>query len=840
MTTNAPKIRKDFMRMFSLRSLPIRNRLVGGSIAIVFLAIAIMGAFVYVRTRQTNAALVQRLDTATREEAENILNSTADRQTETLSNYFNSLKKDILSIREFNQNVISDRTSFGAGTFWDAEGSLSRNDQGSWDNSNDEVASVFIPAAATLSNSMVFELNSARHMDLIAPSMLEANPDVIAVYFGGTSGYTLYYPNIDLAAIVPPDFDVTSRPWYLDADPNSNPGGDAVWSEPYLDAALNGIVITNSAPVFNLSGKFYGVVAQDIQLTRISEIIADIRVGETGYAFLIDNDRRLIAMPGAGYQDLGIDPDMLPLGNALTTDSLSGPTAELDGVVTDMMSGGSGFSEINLSGVDRFVVFRPVEGVDFSLAIVVSAEEMLAKSLEARQQLDRENFIALVISLFAIAGIFALTLFITVNFSNSLTAPLISLTRTAEEMARGNLNTRAEIAEENEIGTLATTLNSMASELKISIESLEMRVEERTREAQQRSQDLEIANAQAQRRAAQFEALAQVARSIISIRDPQELLPKVTGLISRYYGFYHVGIFLADEVNEYAVFVASNSEGGRKMLARQHRLKIGEQGIVGSVAGSGEPRIALNVGADAAFFNNPDLPETHSEMALPLRSGGSVIGVLDVQSTEVGAFTDEDVQTLSLLADQVSLAIENARLFEGSNRTLNDLQTLMRQSTREAWKRLPQQQKLLGYRYNALGASPLKEPVNLHEAGKGGANNEAAGSDSFVVPIELRGEVIGNLVVQSPGGNRWNEDEQDIIRAVAERVALSAENARLFEETTQRAERERLVSEITGKIRSHNDPQAMIETALQELRNALGASRVDIIPKNNGGKDSKV
>lgn len=839
MTTDAPKTMKEFLRRFSLRSLPIRYRLVGGSIAIVFLAIAIMGAFVYVRTRQTNAALIQRLDTATREEAENILNSTADRQTEALSNYFNSHQKDILSIREFNQNIISDHT-FGTGTFWNAEGSLFRNDQGSWDNSNDEIASVYIPAAATLSDTMISELNSARHMDLIAPSILEANPDVIAVYFGGASGYTLYYPNIDLAAIVPPDFDVTSRPWYLDADPSSNPGRDAVWSDPYLDAALNGIVITNSAPVFDRAGRFHGVVAQDIQLTRISEIVANIRVGETGYAFLIDSDRRLIAMPEAGYQDLGIDPETLPLGNALTSDSLGASSAGLDDIVTNMMSGGRGFSEISLGGINRFVVFRPVQGVDFSLAIVVPTDEMLAKSLEARQQLERENFIALVISLFAILGIFALTLFITVNFSNTLTAPLVSLTRTAEEMAKGNLNTRATITEQNEIGTLATTLNSMASELKNSIESLEMRVEERTREAQQRSQDLEIANAQAQRRAAQFEALAQVARSIISIRDPQVLLPNVAELISRYYGFYHVGVFLTDEANEYAVFVASNSEGGRRMLARQHRLKVGEQGIVGSVAGSGEPRIALNVGADAAFFNNPDLPETHSEMALPLRSGGRVIGVLDVQSTEVGAFTDEDVQTLSLLADQVSLAIENARLFEESNRTLNDLQTLMRQSTREAWKRLPKQQKLLGYRYNAMGASPLKEPVKLDETGKGGANGGAAGTDTFVVPIELRGEVIGNLVVQSPGGNKWNEDEQDIIRAVAERVALSAENARLFEETTQRAERERLVSEITGKIRSHNDPQAMIETALQELRDALGASRVDIIPKTNGGKDSKV
>jgi GAF domain-containing protein len=273
------------------------------------------------------------------------------------------------------------------------------------------------------------------------------------------------------------------------------------------------------------------------------------------------------------------------------------------------------------------------------------------------------------------------------------------------------------------------------------------------------------------------------------------------------------------------------------MLARRHRLKVGEQGIVGSVTGSGKPRIALDVGVDAVYFNNPDLPDTHSEMALPLFSGGKVIGALDVQSTEVGAFTEEDVQTLSLLAEQVSLAIENARLFDASNRALEELQTLMRQSTREAWKRLPHSQKLLGYRYNTMGAVPLTEPIKLDMPLPDKKKAEKAETTSIVVPIELRGEVIGRLVVQSASASQWGEDEKDLIQAVAERVALSAENARLFEETTRRAERERLVSEITGKIRSHNDPQAMIETALQELRQALGATRVEILPKASDGKD---
>ena len=418
-------------------------------------------------------------------------------------------------------------------------------------------------------------------------------------------------------------------------------------------------------------------------------------------------------------------------------------------------------------------------------------------------------------------------------------AIIIATTSGILNLLVGRLNTAISKAEENEQAQI------LANKELLQLQgSLEKQIQERTTELESRGSELEIAFNQIQRRSAQFEALAQVAQSITLIRDIQELLPNIANVVAEKYGFYHVGVFLIDEANEYAVLTATNSEGGQRMLERKHRLKVGEQGIVGSVTATGIPRIALDVGADAVFFNNPDLPETHSEMALPLQASDKVIGALDVQSTESGAFTDEDVQTLSLLADQVSLAIENARLFEDSNRTLSDLQTVMRQTTRDAWSAMSQKQNLIGYRYNTTGASPLKEPVRLMEADKSkNKTTRAAAAGSYVVPIELRGEIIGNLVVQSPTGEKWNTDQQDIIKAVADRVALSAENARLFEETTQRAERERLVSEITSKIRSHTDPNTMLETAANEIKNALGASRVEIIPQKTGEagrKDSKV
>jgi len=489
---------------------------------------------------------------------------------------------------------------------------------------------------------------------------------------------------------------------------------------------------------------------------------------------------------------------------------------------------------IGFALLSAFISFITARGMYTNLQKVDVLAEII---LQQQSQILEQSILVFIIAL-------GLGIFFGYVAGNALTEPIVKLTQGATDFAAGKLDQNIEINSRDEIGDLAKTFNDMASEIRGLIADLEKRVADRTAELENRSLDLELAGENILKRAAQFEAIAQVTQTISSIRNLQKLLPQIASDISKQFGFYHVGVFLIDDAKEYAVLIASNSEGGQKMIARKHRLKIGEQGIVGSATATDEPRIALDVGADAVYFNNPELPDTHSEMALPIRVANQIVGALDVQSTEVGAFAEEDIQTLSLLANQVGQAIENARLFEELTNTLEEIQTITRQSTREAWKRLPEKQGMLGYRYSAMGATPLTEPAKLSEIATSRTKSGDTEPVPFVVPIELRGETIGKLVVQSPAGNRWNEDQQDLIKAVAERVALSAENARLFEETNQRAERERLVSEITGKIRSHNDPQAMINIAINELRSALGASRVEIIPQtaqhNTEGKDFKV
>jgi GAF domain-containing protein len=402
--------------------------------------------------------------------------------------------------------------------------------------------------------------------------------------------------------------------------------------------------------------------------------------------------------------------------------------------------------------------------------------------------------------------------------------PLAALTQTAKEITAGNLDARAPILSRDEIGILARTLNSMADNFQGLVQSLEQRVRDRT-------SALAVASEDANRRASQFEAVTRVTRAIGAIRNVSELMPLVTDVISQTFGYYHVGIFLNDEATQNAYLIAANSEGGRRMLGRHHSLRIGEQGIVGYVAARGETRVARNVGEDIVFFNNPDLPATKSEAALPLRSASRIIGVLDVQSTKEDAFLADDLRVLEVLADQVGLAIENTRLFETTQRSLTETETLYRQYVRDAWRRFQPAERITGFRFTPRGSMPLGLTPPSEEGRASAIRDVSTQPLGLTVPIELRGEAIGELVIQGTKKSDLSQDQIDLIQAVAERVALSVENARLFDETSRRAARERLVTEITSKIRSVNDPQEMMNMALEELRTALGATKVQIVPQ---------
>ncbi len=369
--------------------------------------------------------------------------------------------------------------------------------------------------------------------------------------------------------------------------------------------------------------------------------------------------------------------------------------------------------------------------------------------------------------------------------------------------------------------------------------SLEEQIAERTLELEQRSHELsdrtvqlEIANIRTQRRAAQLQAISDTTKAIASVRSLEALLPRIVNVVSERFGFYHVGIFLIDEANQFAILSAANSEGGKRMLARGHRLEVGAQGIVGYVTGSGRPRIALDTGADAVFFNNPDLPDTHSEMAIPLVIDKRIIGALDIQSKQSNAFNQEDVEVLATLADQISIAIETARLFETSQKALTEVDTIYRQYIQHEWGRLSATEEVVGFQHTVTGAQPLKSRLQAREIKQsldsGKISVETGDNATLTVPIKVRNETIGVLHIRVPSKNIWKQDEIAIAQAVADRVAVSAENARLFQESQLRAEKERTIGQISEKLSASVNLENVFRTALQELGQLVPGSEVFI------------
>ncbi|MBI3160328.1 MAG: GAF domain-containing protein [Chloroflexi bacterium] len=365
--------------------------------------------------------------------------------------------------------------------------------------------------------------------------------------------------------------------------------------------------------------------------------------------------------------------------------------------------------------------------------------------------------------------------------------------------------TALALSEESE-----TRLAAQNTELTRVQSELEQRVEERTQAVA--------------KRVAQLEASAEVAREAASIRDLQLLLDRVVNLISDRFDYYHTGIFLLDEPREYAVLQAASSEGGQRMLARGHRLLVGKVGVVGFAAGMGQSRIAQDVGADVIFYDNPDMPETRSELALPLRVRAEIIGVLDVQSQQRNAFTAEDLQILEILADQIALAIENARVLENSRRALEELQVIYGQRVAQAWRRrLETEAPEFHYDRMGVGIGRSSQPV------------EAGDAERFLSqPIIFRNQVIGALELNREDDEPpFTSEERSLVAEIMEQTGLALENARLVDQIRLRSDQIQLLQEITAMAASLRSEEELLQDVCAKLQAGLDLLHAGVILFND-------
>ncbi len=344
-----------------------------------------------------------------------------------------------------------------------------------------------------------------------------------------------------------------------------------------------------------------------------------------------------------------------------------------------------------------------------------------------------------------------------------------------------------------------------------------------------------------ERRAALLHAGARVSRNIISILDPDELLQKTVDIICEEFGFYYAGVFLIDEAKEWAILSSGRGEAGEAMITEGHKLKVGGLSMIGAATGRNEALIALDVGDEPVHFKNPLLPLTRSEMALPLAVGDEVIGALTVQSVEEAAFTKDDITALQAMADQLAIAIHNARLYSQNHKLLS--QTTRRARLLEAAAEVGKDvasildlDELLhktvdiiceayGFYYSGVFLLDESEEWAVLRAGHGEAGDKMVAlghklqvgglsmigtaiaeqharialdvgeeavhfknphlpltRSEMALPLVVKDSVIGALTVQSVEEAAFSDEDISSLQAMADQLAVALDNARLLRE----------------------------------------------------------
>jgi GAF domain-containing protein len=368
-----------------------------------------------------------------------------------------------------------------------------------------------------------------------------------------------------------------------------------------------------------------------------------------------------------------------------------------------------------------------------------------------------------------------------------------------------------------------------------------------SRRLQAQRRESEITNERLRRRTFQLQATAEVAHASSSILDPEQLLTRLVNQIHEGFspmGVYHVGLFLLDEARRSAVLKAASGEVGQLLLDAGCKLEVDEASTIGWCITHRQARIALGVGEGAAQSDVLPMPHTRSEIALPLRSRGCILGALRLSSTQEVGFNEADIAVLQTMADQAAVAIDNAVRFSQAQAALEELRAVQQRYLSQTWREFLATRPVPRIDHTQPGTEPGDERF-LHEARRaamvhertvatGGLSPDADGKGpapqaALVVPLRLRGQVIGTMALHETGRQRlWTAEEITLAETVAEQVALTVENLRLMDETQRRAARERLTGEIMARMRETLDVDTVLQTAVREMYERLNLAEAEV------------
>lgn len=368
--------------------------------------------------------------------------------------------------------------------------------------------------------------------------------------------------------------------------------------------------------------------------------------------------------------------------------------------------------------------------------------------------------------------------------TRSISDPVKELIATFQKIEQGDLKQRVPVTAMDELATVAMHFNRMVTRLEVLQSTLEQQVKDRT---------------------GQLTATIEVGRVASSILDPDQLLGKVANLITEQFNYYYAAIYILDPSEKWAELREATGQAGSVLKQNRHRLEVAGRSMVATCIRDRAPRISQNPAEEKFKLENPLLPYTRSEIALPLIVGDRVLGALDVHSTRPADFGTDVIDTMQNMAGQVAIALENARLFQEAQQSINELRSIQKQYLFEGWTSVRSYNEDLEY---AIG-----EPTE-------------AASQILESSINLRDQVLGLITIE--GREEWTPEQQSLVDAVTGQAAIALENARLVSESRQIAMRERTLAEINSRIWSSPSIDSILQTVVRELGRRMDASNASI------------